>query len=228
MLRRASLPPLFPLAPARLSYVPQSPSQSTLIAMSLTLSYTQLYTPPADGHAWVPDEAFQGPRPNQAPNLRVALGGQQLRPFVHNGLQRAVLALPGRDVLVVRGAITLAQVQSHRQSYINALLIQSRGALATPPCRECSTRADMAGDGRTRPFPECRRLAGHFGGCCANCKWRDHAARCPFSGLDNGNASGPPPPRPGPGGGAGRGSGRGQGRGGLPVPGGSQGNPIVL
>jgi hypothetical protein len=29
-----------------------------------------------------------------------------------------------------------------------------------------------------RPFPECRRLPGHFGECCGNCKWRDHAFKC--------------------------------------------------
>ncbi|KAF2228495.1 hypothetical protein EV356DRAFT_457712, partial [Viridothelium virens] len=31
-----------------------------------------------------------------------------------------------------------------------------------------------------RPFPECRQMPSHFGGACANCKWRDHGARCRF------------------------------------------------
>jgi hypothetical protein len=30
----------------------------------------------------------------------------------------------------------------------------------------------------SRFFPECRRLPGHFGGACVNCKWRDYTARC--------------------------------------------------
>jgi hypothetical protein len=29
-----------------------------------------------------------------------------------------------------------------------------------------------------KPFPECRHAVGHFGSCCGNCKWRDHAVRC--------------------------------------------------
>ncbi|OJD25449.1 hypothetical protein ACJ73_03181 [Blastomyces percursus] len=37
-----------------------------------------------------------------------------------------------------------------------------------------------------RPFPECRRLSGHFGGACGNCKWRDHAIR--YSVRDDGDA----------------------------------------
>jgi Protein of unknown function (DUF3716) len=41
-----------------------------------------------------------------------------------------------------------------------------------PPCGACA--ADRPG---LRPFPEYRHIQGHFGGCCGNCKWRDHAAR---------------------------------------------------
>ena len=40
-----------------------------------------------------------------------------------NSLQQAILALPGRDVLYVPGAITQAQIASNRLSYINGLLI---------------------------------------------------------------------------------------------------------
>jgi len=35
------------------------------------------------------------------------------------------------------------------------------------------------------PFPECHRTPGHFGGCCSNCKWRDHAARCSVHDNDD-------------------------------------------
>ena len=42
-----------------------------------------------------------------------------------------------------------------------------------PACEACTaTHPEL------RPFPKCRRVAGHFGGACANCKWRDHGARC--------------------------------------------------
>jgi hypothetical protein len=113
----------------------------------------------------------------QDPVLRVA--GQQMATFAHNSLQRAVLALPGRDVPFVRGAITPAQVSTHRPSYINAILIQSRGVLVPGGgCLHCRTRG-------SRPFLECRRLPGHFGGSCGSCKWRDHAERC--TAKDNNN-----------------------------------------
>lgn len=108
---------------------------------------------------------------NQNPVLIV--GQQQLAFWVHSPQARAVLALMGRDVEFVRGSITPIQVGSHRPSYINAILIQSRGRALENPCSACrSARPGL------RPFPSCRRVQGHFGGACANCKWRDHAARC--------------------------------------------------
>lgn len=105
------------------------------------------------------------------PILRV--GGQVLGPLCHNNLQQTVLAMPGRDVRFVRGSITQQQVRTHRPSYVNAILIQSRGSLVPGGCSRCRRSPQLR-----RPFPECRRVVGHFGGCCGNCKWRDHAARC--------------------------------------------------
>ena len=35
------------------------------------------------------------------------------------------------------------------------------------------------------PFLECRRVPGHFGGCCGNCKWPDHGARCTANNDDD-------------------------------------------
>ncbi|PGH15888.1 hypothetical protein AJ79_02055 [Helicocarpus griseus UAMH5409] len=64
------------------------------------------------------------------------------------------------------------QVLSHRPSYINAILIQSRGRPEVQACIACRSGPGL------HPFPECRRLPGHFGGACGNCKWRDHASRC--------------------------------------------------
>jgi hypothetical protein len=82
-----------------------------------------------------------------------------------------VLALPGHDVPFLVGRISVAQVASQRQSYINGLLIQSRGAVRGRRCTNCER-------GGLSPFPSCRRLFGHFGNACGNCKWRDHAIRC--------------------------------------------------
>ena len=101
------------------------------------------------------------------------MGQQQLRPYVHNVLGDEVLALPGRDVAFVYGRISAHQIGTHRPSYVNAILIQSRGRRGVHSCVSC--RNAIPGP---RPFPECRRVPGHFGGACANCKWRDHASRC--------------------------------------------------
>lgn len=91
-----------------------------------------------------------------------------------------MLALPGQDVQFIRGSIIPSQVGMHRPSYINAILIQSRGVAGEQPCDAC--RRARTGP---RPFPECRRVAGHFGGACANCKWRDHASRCSVRGDED-------------------------------------------
>lgn len=99
------------------------------------------------------------------------VSGQQLAALCHNARQRAVLALPGRDLPIVRDAITPQQVATHRPSYVNAILIQRAGVLIPGACWECRRRG-------LRPFPECRFVRGHFGSACGNCKWRDHGARC--------------------------------------------------
>jgi hypothetical protein len=67
---------------------------------------------------------------------------------------------------------------SARPSYINAVLIQSRGIFVGAPCSACASQMRLSIHGWAKPFPVCVRLPGHFGGCCGNCKWRDHAARC--------------------------------------------------
>ena len=112
------------------------------------------------------------------------VGQQQLAFFCHNALQLAVLTLPGRDVKFVYGRIFPYQLGSHRPSYVNAILIQSRGRVGTGPCSACASTP------MPTPFPKCRRLPGHFGGACGNCKWRDHAARC--SVRDNQGGDGGP------------------------------------
>jgi hypothetical protein len=155
-------------------------------------------------------------------NPVLVVGQQQMASFVHNTMGRAVLALPGQDVEFVRGSITPTQVGSHRPSYINAILIQSRGTAVQPACEACTaTRPGL------RPFPECRRVAGHFGGACANCKWRDHGARCFVRDDSSDEGDKPlrlgPPPAPA----GGRGSGVGSGA--LVLAGaGTAADPLVL
>ena len=139
------------------------------------------------------------------------MGQQQLAPFVHSRQALAVLALPGQDVDFVRGAISGNQIVTHRPSYINAILIQSRGQALPRACNQCLGRPGL------RPFPVCLRVPGHFQGCCGNCKLREHGARCSFGaagddGGDGGDSGGrrtsspssdedeeeqqqPPPPR---------------------------------
>ena len=66
------------------------------------------------------------------PVLRVR--GNVLAPYCHNLLQRALLNLRnGFDVPYVINAITPNQVATHRPSYINAILIQSRGHVERGP-----------------------------------------------------------------------------------------------
>jgi hypothetical protein len=83
-----------------------------------------------------------------AANPVLVVGQQQMASFVHSTMGRAVLVLPGQDVEFVRGSITPTQVGSHRPSYINAILIQSRGTAMQPACEACTaTRPGL------RPFP---------------------------------------------------------------------------
>jgi hypothetical protein len=80
--------------------------------------------------------------------------------------------MPSQDVSYVPRAITLAQVSTHRPSYVNAILIQRAGILVPSRCNRCCSSASFT------PFPKCRYISSEFGNACSNCKWRDHAARC--------------------------------------------------
>ena len=115
--------------------------------------------------------ALVGLRADGIPYLRVS--GQELAPWVHNDHGQAVLNLPGLVVPYVRNSINPGQINMHRPSYINGILIQSRGMLQDPPCASCAAAAPGF-----HPFLECRRVPGHFGGCCGNCKWRDGCSHC--------------------------------------------------
>lgn len=114
------------------------------------------------------------------PRLQVVdVRGDVLRPYTKNRQQRAVLDLvPGEEVVFVRGSIRPAQILGMRDSYVNAVLIQSRGFLCGTPCDSCQNKMLCDQDSYAYPFAYCKRLPGHFSGCCGNCKWPDHAARC--------------------------------------------------
>ena len=70
-------------------------------------------------------------------NPCLVVGQQQLGPFTLGGPGNAILALPGQDMEFTAEAITSSQIGSHRASYINAILIQSRGVLPSVACTQC-------------------------------------------------------------------------------------------
>jgi hypothetical protein len=118
------------------------------------------------------------------------IAGRELDQFAYGSLSRQLLAVPGFDVIHTPGALHGQQLASQRASYINALLIQSRGYLLIQDCDHC-----MEMDVR-RPFPFCVRMPGYFGGACGNCKWPDKAHRCSVRDGQPGNAVRPRAVRP--------------------------------
>ena len=103
---------------------------------------------------------------------------QQLTFLIYSRRGLTLLTMPGMDVPYIQETIIPNQVFFlQRISYINTLLIQSRGVVRNPPCDRCIERM--------YPFLECRRVPGHFGGYCENCKWPDHAARCTVNNDDD-------------------------------------------
>ena len=116
----------------------------------------------------------------------------QLQPWVHSPQSQALLARqPGRDVAFAHGSIVPGHIDSHRQSYVNAILIQSRGVALSRACDQCLKRTAT---GRKRipaqRFLDCRVVKGYFGGCCASCKWSDAANKCSYVWDDLGRESG--------------------------------------
>ncbi|KAJ9129308.1 hypothetical protein NKR23_g12563 [Pleurostoma richardsiae] len=100
-----------------------------------------------------------------------------------NDLQRALWALPSVDVDVripVDQSIEtwIAKVKT-RQSYLNGILIQSRGRTGLV-CDKCARNA--------HPFPACVRAAGHFGGACGCCEYQSGRASCSVRGLPDKDA----------------------------------------
>lgn len=95
--------------------------------------------------------------------------------LVHD-TQRAIFREPSREVIYfVQGWITARHIASQRPSYVNGLLIHSRGRDATVSCASC---ADRRAKGSLGPFLVCRVLDGQYHNSCSNCKWFDNTSAC--------------------------------------------------
>ena len=118
-------------------------------------------------------------------------GKDKLRPYIVSPQSRALFAQqPGQDITFARNSIQPRHIESRRQSYINAILIQSRGTAPRRACDRCSRKS--AADRKrniVKRFAECRVAKGHFDGCCANCKWSDKGKRCSYVGREEDNDS---------------------------------------
>ena len=89
-----------------------------------------------------------------------AKGNEGLREVCHTAEQREVWRFPSYEFTVREGSIRVAQIRSARPSYVNALLIASRGV---PQRRLCGRNNGMV-------FADHVRLPGFWGGACAGCK----------------------------------------------------------
>ena len=115
--------------------------------------------------------------PHGMPALPVS--GQEMAVLCKSPQSQALLAMPGGVVeFVPNGSVNAASIDKTRNSYINAIMIQSRGSPLSAPCTQCFERWSR---GRNTPFPVCHAIAGHMGGCCGNCKWSDWGKRCSYS-----------------------------------------------
>jgi hypothetical protein len=96
--------------------------------------------------------------------------------FLTRDPQREIHRLPSREyIYFVQGWITPRQIASQRASYVNGLLIHSRGEDSVMSCDQCAEKRSKNALG---PFLTCRVLKGMFHGSCSNCKWFDTTAAC--------------------------------------------------
>ncbi|VBB77179.1 Putative protein of unknown function [Podospora comata] len=90
--------------------------------------------------------------------------------------QRKIFRLPSHEYIhFVQGWITARHIAAQRPSYVNGLLIHSRGQDALVSCTTCAERRSQHSLG---PFLECRVLPEFFHGSCSNCKWFDNTSNC--------------------------------------------------
>jgi len=104
--------------------------------------------------------------------IRAALTEKSL---VHE-TQKQIFKMPSREfIFFVNGWITARHVASQRPSYVNGLLIHSRGTDAEVSCDTCTQRRNKNALG---PFLTCRVLKGSYHNSCSNCKWFDTTSNC--------------------------------------------------
>ncbi len=115
--------------------------------------------------------------------------------------QRAILRMPSRETLLfVQGWITAKHIASQRPSYVNGLLVHSRGHDAPVSCVQC---AEKRAKNALGPFLTCRVLPGSYHNSCSNCKWFDNTSTCSLYTGPKPNRKRkakedlPPPPAPG-------------------------------
>ena len=112
------------------------------------------------------------PVPAVAINIREAFPYS----FLTREAQRTIYQLPCREIIYfVQGWITSRQIASQRPSYVNGLLIHSRGQDSERSCDQC---VEKRGKNALGPFLTCRVLQGSFHNSCSNCKWFDTTSSC--------------------------------------------------
>lgn len=107
-------------------------------------------------------------------------GQRALRTLCHTDEQRRAFALPHHSFVVRAGRISEQQLLTHRPSYVNALLIASRGTML--PSNGCMRSRATFG------IPTV--LFGFWGGACAGCKWKDQSTYCSFVSNSRGLVQG--------------------------------------
>ncbi|KAJ5422792.1 hypothetical protein N7491_011237 [Penicillium cf. griseofulvum] len=104
-----------------------------------------------------------------------AYGNAALRELCRTLEQREVWSWPSYEFLVKMKkdrtpVISADQIRSARPSYVNGLLIASRGVRFLGICHRSR---------QGYPFGKSVvRLPGTWEGCCANCKWKEQIAQC--------------------------------------------------
>jgi hypothetical protein len=128
---------------------------------------------------------------NQRYNVRPSVeDGYILMPFTPNmaaslcnDFQMTVGRLAPRRLLKIRWIETNWQqiLVSRRASYINGMLIYTRGSISPSPCTKCRRIIRQSLDGKPKPFPHCVVMYdGPWANQCCNCKYQDKGASCRF------------------------------------------------
>nr|RBQ91350.1 hypothetical protein FVER53263_13153 [Fusarium verticillioides] len=130
----------------------------------------QYFIAGASGHAVsTPFDAASPPIPCHTP-----FGMRSLFDSSYNNiLEKHLNQAPGPLLVLPQGSGLSRVVVSQQELARYAPNSLQRAVLALP-----GNPVTVMDGQYARPFPYCIRLPGHFGGCCGNCKWPDHAAKC--------------------------------------------------